>query len=217
MGWRITTGRDRDSAGKPVERVRASRSEHTPLGDVPPERMEVYVEGVIGRHRQIGTIPADEEDAWRRHLHADLAGACLQLAEREQQLQQEIAQRSRSNGLAGRRPRDDGETIIAAAVQAGKFRAEREPFWRERYRRNPQQTRALIDSLEPLPRLQGGMPHPPWALGAADSGVASVSPQAATRLGLHVQMPHPLAPGGLPGRVLSPPPRGPIHKISDRA
>jgi hypothetical protein len=32
--------------------------------------MEVYVEGVLSLHREIGTIPAEEEDSWRRPLRA---------------------------------------------------------------------------------------------------------------------------------------------------
>jgi hypothetical protein len=210
MGWRTTTGRDRDGAGKPIQRFRVTADGEG--GGLSPEQEQVLRRGMLGAAVADGLITEADLPSWQRHAEADLHGMAELLAEMR------TARRGTPNGdmatASAPRREPDGERLIAGAISGGKFAASRAAYWRERFRRDPQQTEAIIESLQPLPPLRAAADA---ALRVDDgaSVVGSVSPAAALRLGYSVQRPHPLG-DNLPPRVQMPPPSRRTHVISDR-
>ena len=109
----------------------------------------------------------------------------------------------------------EAEQLIAGAVQANKFSASRADYWRGQFERNPERTRTIIESLQPMPPLHAASGARP-ARDEDASMIGQVSPSAAKRLGMAVQRPHPLG-DNLPPRLEMPPPARRTHVISDRA
>jgi hypothetical protein len=207
MGWR----RGASEQFRVLGRIAASAGDG---GGLSAEQLSPLIDAAISRHRELGTLRDENEAAaFRRYMAADLTGGAEALAQREAELREAMAQRAGANGdmRAAGRP-SDGEQLLARAVEQRKFATSRLPYWRDRLQRDPAVTRSLIDSLEALPEFIAAK----GTTGSDESLVGAVSPAAALRLGLAVRTEHPLG-HDLPGRLRVPPPRGPIHKISDRA
>src|SRR5215218_9728773 len=203
MPWKVTPKLKWHMLGAPI-RASAGGGEYSRLSR---EQERVLRTAVLSRAVDEGLIPQNDLDNWRRYAEGDLWGTVDLLN------QMADARRQSANGsLTATAPRrePDAEAIIAAAIEDGRFSAQRADHWRQRLAADPRGTRVLLTAppdqggLTPLLAASPRPASPEREQAQHERAFAATFPSQARELGYEIRRVHPLNPA-LPGT--SEPPR----------